>query len=585
MPLSKLSGVVLVVDPAALASGPFADVARMPIATMADRDDFCVFPWLRDVTIDELKNLAIQGNPLAVSLVENTHLDVSMESLPGLLVTIGDYLKNGEMLRALGRFQRASLAVTRIAGYIAQGLSYMAVVGAIAVPAIAASTIHVGFPRTDGLIREASVILVGAAIVILYLRLRRLSGILRSSADLLKGYPLVGLELLALGAAGLFVCWAAAPLVSGLRMGTFFVGIGVGVMLVALVREGRRTRIQTLSFAELPKAIDGGTILTRLYDGMAEIEGNTGIPLFEPVFKRVFISYARSSVWSSDIAGEVATRLRKMGAYVFLDRLSLRPGLSWKRQVRWAIDNSNVFIAVLDEAASEREWVAAEFTSAYYNKMVRGAPEIFIVHPKDINWAHSKSPAGAFFAKLIVEPCRAVPERMRFKLAGYDPGSCDKMCSAIRRLPIAGELGALGNILISLIVGPAVSLVGSATLLLGIPLVVMYLLWALGLVSPGAYLSENPQLFLPVALALSLLGGFSLRLAIRALTEIRRADYSYAPGHIEAIETIAFFTGVVFCIPWLSLTGVCLAVVTVYLGIQLGRIFAISMRTWKASST
>lgn len=585
LPLSKLSGAVIIVDREALLSEMFAEVARLPIATMTDRDDFCVFPWLCGVTMVELNELALQGNPLAISLVDNIHLDLTMESLPGLMKIIRCYLDKVEMLRSLSFFERLSIGIGRVFGKVAAGLSYIVVLMALAMSVVLWMRIPIGIPLTQGVVREASAIVILAAVSIIGLRFQRLFGLLRGSPELQHNYPGFAVEFYAIGGAGLVLSLAGASLSMGSGLGTLVAGFGLGFMLVSLEHTGQRARIRRIPFASLPQAIVQETILPRLYDTMTETMVSTGIPFFEAVHKRVFISYSRSSAWSSESASQIAAALQSLGAYVFLDRPSLRPGLPWKRQIRWAIDSSNVFVVVLDEVASRREWIAAEFVAAYYNKIVKGTPEIFIVHPKEIDFTKLNSPAGLFFAELIVRPSRAIPERMRSRMTAYNTQICAEICSAIWSYPIAGSFGVTANLIISLIVALLVPVVGFACYL-GLPLMLIHLLAIQDkIASPLALLAAHSEMAVPVAaVTLAFTGGFSLRCALRSFADIRRSDYSYTPGYLELIETAAFFVGLCLCAPWLSLKEVCLVILSVFFGLELGNYFTLCMRTWKGVS-
>ncbi|MFC1539022.1 toll/interleukin-1 receptor domain-containing protein [Candidatus Latescibacterota bacterium] len=584
LPLAKISVAVLVVDRKALLSKAYVKVTKLLIATMADRDDFCVFPWLRDVSVTELQELAERGNPLAIELFDNIHLDPSMESLEDLKGTIRRYLDNLETLRAFSQFSRFSLGFTQMLGKASEVFSWGLVLVALVVSVIVLMRLFTGIPPLQGLFRDVSAILVWAAVLILGFRFLNLLRFLIHNPEMKRNYSRIGPDYLLTGGGGFVLSLAGAFLEKGQGIETLGIGFGIGLMVVSLVRKGRRAHIHSLSFAELPEEIEKGTILSRLHEDMAENIFNSGKPLYESPLKRVFISYSRSSAWSSTVAEQIAVSLRGLGAYVFLDRPSLRLGFSWKRQLRWAIDNSNVFITVLDQVAARREWIAAEFITAFRNKTLKWTPEIFVVHPKEMDFSKVDKQALNIFAELLVRPSRSIPERMRSKLITYDTESCNTMCDAIKTYPIAGEFGILVNIAFSLVVGILVFFISLACNL-GLPLMLFHLLSIQGIISPASLLATHVEMATPVASVLALLGGFSLRNAVRSFAEIRRSDYAYTPGYLELLEASAFFVGAIFCVPWLSLKGVCISVLMVLFGLELGNIFTVSMRTWKSLST
>ena len=581
VPMTQLNGAVIIVDRLALDSEAFVEAVRLPIATMADRDDFSVFPWLRDdLSIAELKELAEQGNPLAISLVENIQLDPSMESLPGLIAAVRTYLDNLETLRAFSVFEKLSIAIIKVFGRTAAWVSFGVVLGALGASVIARLTkpFEIHFSRPD--LRDFSVILVFAAICILLFKSHSLFSLLRCGPELVQSYPRFWAESISVSVAGLAIGLLGAPVARGCHKKTILVGVALGVMLVAFVRKGRRARLQTLPFAELPQLLAQRTLLSHLYDLMAENTVNTGMPLFEPVCKRAFISYSRSSVWSSRVADEMTASLRHLGAFVFLDRPSLRLGLSWKRQLRWAIVNSNVFIVVLDENAARREWIAAEFAAAYRSKIVKRTPEIFVIHPKGMDFSGADTPTGAFFAEIMVQPSRAIPRWMRSRMAPYDTESRGTLCRAIWSYPTAGTLGVVANALLAFSTSVIVPVLLFASML-GLPLLGVHAMVMEGRVSPSTLFASHSDLAITFGFTSALMGGFCLRSALRSFADVRRSDYSYVPGPLELLEAMAFFGAFVLCLPWLHLMDAPLVSLAVFFGVEWGNYYALCVRTWK----
>lgn len=574
------------VDREALSSELLAEGIHLPIATVFDREDFAVFPWLKDVKLDELKELAEQGNRLAVALVENIQLDPSMESLPELARMICLQVENrANALRTLSIFRKLSLVITGELGRMAFVASVLIVLHALWTSMIVflilkgAIVDHIQFhfppaPQPDQF--PLSAVLALASIPITFFRFQCLDDLREGGPDLVRDYPLAGVEMLIVEGGGMAIGLSAIFLAWNCDAKTIAFGLCLGFMLVALGRKGSRARVQSVPFAEFSKLLPHGLLLNWLYGRMARAVVNTGRPLFEPFHKRVFISYSRSSTWSSGVAEAMAGALRKTGAFVFLDRVSLQPGLSWKGQLRSGIGDSNVFVAVLDGNAARREWIAAEFATAIWVKMVKRTPEIFVIHPKDVNFSDSTTPAGAFFSELLVKPSRPIPNWMRSLVGAYDEENFAKICTAIRYYRIAGAFGFLGNQIQNQILRVVVPLSAIAQLL-GIPILI-------GIVLKRAALAPHPAFAISLSLVSAFVAGFSARDAIFLTAEgIRRKDFSYGPGLLGLLITIAYMGMAGLCLPLLGVMDVLLAVPAWFFGWETASFFAVATSTWKQS--
>ena len=199
----------------------------------------------------------------------------------------------------------------------------------------------------------------------------------------------------------------------------------------------------------------------------------------------------------------MAATLQQLGAFVFLDRSSLRPGRSWKQQLRSAIMDSNVFVVIMDANAARRAWIVAEFMTAYRIKVVKRSPEIFVIHPADMDFSAASTPASALFNELMVLPSRPIPNWMRSRMAAFDHDTALAMCRAIRNYPISGVLGFQANRFLSLILQFVVP-IGGVVEFFSVPIFIL-------IASKPGVLTDNPNLVLPFAFANTLRGAFGLR--------------------------------------------------------------------------
>jgi hypothetical protein len=90
---------------------------------------------------------------------------------------------------------------------------------------------------------------------------------------------------------------------------------------------------------------------------------------------RVFISYSRQDADAADWLAKSCTRL---GAEIWLDHWSIRPGDNWREKTDEAIDRSNVFlILVSDSKKSDSPWQSSEWSYICENAWAR--PEVRVI--------------------------------------------------------------------------------------------------------------------------------------------------------------------------------------------------------------
>jgi hypothetical protein len=355
-------------------------------------------------------------------------------------------------------------------------------------------------------------------------------------------------------------------------------GLLTGFSLVTIARSARRAKLREYSFEKLQESLSNRELLDQLYSFIYKSQAEPGTPFIQPATKRVFISYSRSSAWSTAVANKIASKLQQLGAYTFLDRPSLHPGQPWKLQLGSAIADSNVFISVLDGNATRRQWVAAEFAQAYQSKILKRTPEIFVVHHQDMNFADAGTAAEAFFSELMVKPSRPIPGWMRSKMAAYDENQVAKMCEAIRYFPIAGALGFWANPILGQLWAYIVSLSGILELL-GVPLII----W-LGCKPSFLELhKEHASLFAGLSI---FMGAFTWRCGMYYLagSPLQR-EQSRRFCISELFLSVVFFASALLYRNWLTSADLLFLILCFYFGVATGGYYSVCSKTWQQHET
>lgn len=104
-----------------------------------------------------------------------------------------------------------------------------------------------------------------------------------------------------------------------------------------------------------------------------------GWKLFRDRHPVVFISYTTHWDASSRDAESLHELLKNGGATVYLDRMFLRYGSNWRRQLHYRFGEANTFVAFVDSESVQREWPAFELHSALEERNRTGIPDVILI--------------------------------------------------------------------------------------------------------------------------------------------------------------------------------------------------------------
>jgi hypothetical protein len=560
----------------------FSDLAR----EMMFRSDFAFIPWLDDISIIELECLTA-SNHAAAAIVDNVQLTTEMTCADGVALSLTKHFDALALLCANDRWHRVLRELLDISGKLARAMALLVVVFAVVTGAGRLNLLPIQFVAMNRRDADLMVILTVTAMVVVLFSFLNLQSFMHSGSSLGARRPQSAAAFYGFGISGAIIGFSTARLDIS-SYWNVVIGVLFGIALESIVRARRRQEYTRLFFDLVPAHMRYpdyfGDILEQLYENMARSTAQSGRRFVEPLHKRAFINYSRSSPWCGNISTQIADLLRSQGAYVYLDTQSLRPGYSWKHQIRRAIDDVNVFIIVLDEAACHRDWIAAEFVAAYAKKIKTGVPEIFVIHQPELNFAGLQgSYAAKIFSEIIHRPAVAVPERMRFKLAAYSEDKLRDIGTAIRFYPISGTIG-FGNPIVNTLVGTIIGFAVSVLLplrVLGLSLLAIPLLQFFGKFTLGDFLFRHGALVAPIAVSCAVEFGACLRLAVSNFSELKRADPQFEPGYVEVAAGAGFAAVLACCLPMITLRGACVAMLAFYGGIVLADYYSICMRTFR----
>jgi uncharacterized membrane protein YvlD (DUF360 family) len=537
---ANLACVIPVIDKCTLEDDAMRGVLWELIGAMSFRSDLIVIPWLDGLTISELESAATDKR-VAAEIVDNIQLVAEMETVDGVAALLEDHLKAREVLRAADRWEGILRGLVRDAGRAARMVALAAVAFGVLSGAAELKLLPIRFVslgRTDD---DLMVILNVAALVVIFFSVLNLYTFMRGGGELRKRTLQSTIAFSCFCWAGYFAYISMRGLVTD-SLANIVIGVLFGISLESITRAGRRTKPRFMHFAMAPVRMkyrdQFDDMLSALYDYVARCWIRNGRRFFEPMHKRAFISYSRSSAWSRGVAARTAEHLRGQGVYVYLDRLSLQPGYSWQRQIQRAIEGANVFVIVLDKAACDREWIAAEFLTAYARRIASGVPEIFIVRAPDLDFAKLEgSPSADLFFEITQKLAGKTPDRMRVRLETYSDESLHDLCAEISTFPISGAIGRLANML-----APPIMAILTIPLLLLMVLGLLLLAalpFFMGFGVAGMFL-QHAGFITPIAVFCALEIGACLRSAVSSFSELKRSGYGSGPGYIKLGAAVGF---------------------------------------------
>lgn len=161
----------------------------------------------------------------------------------------------------------------------------------------------------------------------------------------------------------------------------------LGIALGACVDGARRAGLQAQRVRHGLEPLSDNPEIAGLTANLAGV-GPANIfhlPIWPAISQSLVISYARASKWSYALASELFSALEKAKIPVFLDRVRIPLGSSWRRELQYEIGGANTFICILDQAAAKRPWVAAEFFNALRGQALTGSPKVLVLESPGLN--------------------------------------------------------------------------------------------------------------------------------------------------------------------------------------------------------
>ena len=380
--------LVIVLDPLMLKDGDIAEMIEPLFTYVAEHPEFMVLPWLRGISLAQLQHEAHAGCPLAIAIVENIHLDASLENLEEITKVMATHLNVFWLRDENVRFRKLATHVSRAVDLFAWAVVF-ALSGLVQVLWMAAQKPDSKWANYVIWPRAASVIGVTALIIVFYeLTSKTIFAKFSISLGRTSRNWLIVAHGLALSMLGY---WFA-----NVHESSFFfdlsqdwkdllLGTGCGLALVAAIRVGRRARHKA-DLTRMPALLGTDEDVPDFPAwALKQFALSSDLMLPSSSGQMYFVSYSHSSAWCVQTALSITRHLKALGCRVFLDRDSLQPGEAWKGRLQSSLMEINVFVIVMDAQARKKKWVASEFMTAFMNRAMYRRPEILIVHPPEFD--------------------------------------------------------------------------------------------------------------------------------------------------------------------------------------------------------
>lgn len=423
---------VLVLDNSMLKNTGLANVLDELFSYASSHSEIMVLPWLKGITVAQLEQMAYHDSPVAVSIVENVHLDASLEQPQGVVDAIkrhlGSFWLREEETFFRGRARRF-MRLLEIAAWV--------VIAALCV--LVQAKYSVGTKPSSAWARwiiwpdSVSVLGIAAfAVVSFDLMWRSIFAV----SGIILGRAIRAMRWVAFAFVGYsFWFWDSRIGVTSWinhDWDLLLLGGGIGAVLVALMRDGSRARFQ-VDFARIPLLLEKREAVGDFFKwAMRKFCFSSSIML-PTACSSYFVSYSRSSPWCVNTAQELSASLKSMNTRVFLDREALQAGDAWKARIESSLNEIDIFVHIIDEQASKKKWVIAEFLTALLGAAARKSPAIVILHPPDFKPLEA---SGNQFAMVFSGILQEVKTRnmwwLKTHLFAYTPANSEQICAYLR---------------------------------------------------------------------------------------------------------------------------------------------------------
>ncbi len=466
----RLCAAVLVVERQGLPDPDFRYWVRWCTTRVVTRDDFRLFVCLHGMTLEELEALS-KSDDLVGDLTDTVQVSPS-PSLENLHRELLPFLRALDTIRASAQWRRMRLTLMDVGGraaHVCQILCGAALVAGVLLYHLA------GADRLTGALGDAGRGPVGALVAVplfpllTVYALPLLLGIGAMNSHVRRN-PNIARWLL----AGAFLGPAAIglPQAIGATPGWIALGIIAGAGLDVVRRNGLQARRARITLDRMLAAVKPEVPVSLYARLVAKPFSPLTCPLFPAPEPDVFISYARRSAWSSELASELHDALRANNVKVFLDRTSIPAGTSWRRALNERISDANVFVSLLDvdEKSLKRPYVAAELLAALLGRHHTHVPDILLLTHPGLTEEHLDEAVPVFQAACTqagedeadTTPRRVAltPESLKVVVAGLRPNTYETPSVVPGKL--AAPLGLLSVPLVAL--GSICALAGTVAL-------------------------------------------------------------------------------------------------------------------------
>lgn len=404
---------ILNLDEETLKIDALAEVLVPVFRGFSARPAMMVLPWLHGINVSQLEDMARNGIPLAEAVIENIHVDKSLESLEGVVDAVKRHLEVFWLREEDAIFTSFS---ARIAWHAAWVVWIMA-----AALIVLGQLVWLSIKDPDSewarfvvWSKPMSVMILLAFVVFWFdCFWRSLLTFVAMSFGVMPRYLIIITQALTV----LFMWQMLGPTVTLFALSNSWMpavlGAGLGVVMISILRASRRMNGST-NFASMPDFLVMPEVMTEFYPWAIRRFTITGKRMLCLPRKSFFISYSRSSPWCVKIAVELSEMLTSTTSSVFMDRNSLRPGEAWKARIGTTLDEVEGFVIILDSKACQKEWVVSEMLAALMARVMWQSPKVTIIHPPGFDPLKAD---GSRPAKVLSTLLNTIEERQMWWLA------------------------------------------------------------------------------------------------------------------------------------------------------------------------
>lgn len=437
-----LCAVVLIMEASGFVKRAYSFWVQCCIRWNGRADDFRLYVAAEDsIPLRTFEGHSAMGDRLVADLLNSVHMassdsqatDVMAGSPEAVAASLTRFVRELETIRFNARWRRMQYVASVVAGSLGSVGQLVAIVVLFIAGWVTWQT-TVQDIATHWLVSHAELMALCSGVALCFFQSV-------PAYVVLRGFKQTTAERNSALEWPLFVCSAAIAGIVFLvhwhqwMISWVLLGISAGMLMEFSRRKAIRAKRRGIDLQSVKEGIgsadSGPRFAHEVLAGDVAAESPFRTPLFSSDEPRTFISYAHHAPWSESKAKELHDRLSTHKSTVFFDRAEIELGESWRAALSKHLEDTDIFVSIVDEEGMRREWVAAELAVAIRSRFRTGGPQIALLVPpqRDANDKTSRLP---IFNAVVEGASGVIPKQSSIRIIYANDDGIQHLADALQ---------------------------------------------------------------------------------------------------------------------------------------------------------